>query len=751
MYEIKYNDQDVFRDLIADQKIHRNGEYDFTYENRFILYHIRKYGKLHYVAFDLLTDREYSITTTKKDDYLQNTYTRLIPLIIERTRSHTTRDCTRMMVDRPFEFIDLIFRFVLPENGYAVREEQIKLCKRMYHGFLNKQVSVCEAEVGTGKTFAYLVAGLLARKYNIDKHNRVEPVTIVTATIELQKSLVEKEIPRLSQMLYTYGIIDRPLQANLLKGRKHYFCRLRYQDYIAGLQQHPELHHREIKNAVAVGTLPQGVDLDRYNLEAVVKQKMCVDGACSECPYCDTCEYIRMVNTIRENRGAEFQILNHNLYIVAMKEESTRTRQLHPSSFIVIDEAHNFRNTAEELYGEQLSETMIPWYISDTLTRCENFVIRPKHRAALSALRTENTALFADLRSILNDLSDFGNDFTFTISHRRSLTRMGVILRECEGYLPNRKGEISPSGMKVNNALQLLTKMSDNYYWIESDQNGEITLCGAPKNVTDKMYDCIWNRTASHVLTSGTMSDGNGFGFFKKENGLDRIPEHLLSEVQIESPFDYTRHARLYIPADLPLPDNHDRKYIAAVADRIEELIRATNGHTAILFTSYYALNAVYLALQNRLLDYNVIRMNSGDKTAIRDFQLAKNGVLFASGSMWEGVDCAGDCLSSVIIVRLPFPRRSIQMQRKKEQCDSHREFIDNHCVPSMIIKLRQGVGRLIRTETDTGVVSILDPRASRVDYHKAIVAALGKYPIIQSVDDIKEFIMSVKDADYYE
>lgn len=173
MYEIKYNDQDVFRDLIADQKIHRNGEYDFTYENRFILYHVRKYRKLHYVAYDLLTDREYSITTTKKGAYLENTYTRLIPLIIERTRSHTTRDCTRMMVDRPFEFIDLIFRFVLLESGYTVREEQIKLCKQMYNGFLNKQVSICEAEVGTGKTLAYLVAGLLARKYNIVKYNRV--------------------------------------------------------------------------------------------------------------------------------------------------------------------------------------------------------------------------------------------------------------------------------------------------------------------------------------------------------------------------------------------------------------------------------------------------------------------------------------------------------------------------------------------------------------------------------------------------
>ncbi len=751
MYEIKYNDQDVFRNLIADQKIHRNGEYDFTYENRFILYHVRKCKKLHYIAFDLLTDREFSITTTDKNAYLENTYTRLIPLIIEQTRSATTRDYTRMMVDRPFECIDLIFRFVLPECGYAVREEQIKLCKEMYKGFLNKQVSICEAEVGTGKTLAYLVAGWLARKYNIVKRNLVEPVTVVTATIELQKSLIEKEIPRLSYMLYTYGIIDKPLRAHLLKGKNHYFCRLRYQTYYAGLNQHPQLHQREIKNAILVGTLSQGVDLDRYNLEANVKQKICVDGSCGECPYRDSCHYMKMIDEMSEDCSVEFQILNHNIYVMAMKESGTRPRQMHPSSFVVIDEAHNFRNTAEDLYGERLRESMIPWYIADTLARCEDLELRPRHSKALSALRAESTALFEDIRSKTRDLSDFGNDFEFTYVHRRCLTRMGLILRECEQYISRRKDELSPLGAELDKVLQMLTKLSGNYYWVESDQNGEITLCGAPNEVSEKMYNLIWNRHASHVLTSGTMSDGKNFEFFKKENGLDNVPPHLLSELQIESPFDYARHSRLYIPTDLPLPDNHNGAYITAIANRIEEIIKATNGHTAILFTSYYALTAVFKALESRLTAYNVIRMYPGDKTAIQEFQQTKNGVLFASGSMWEGVDCAGDCLSSVIIVRLPFPRRSAQMQQRKEQCDSHREFINNHCVPSMIIKLRQGVGRLIRTEADTGVVSILDPRASHAGYRQAIRDALKKYPLIHSTWDIKQFMKQVKENEYYD
>ena len=187
--------------------------------------------------------------------------------------------------------------------------------------------------------------------------------------------------------------------------------------------------------------------------------------------------------------------------------------------------------------------------------------------------------------------------------------------------------------------------------------------------------------------------------------------------------------------------------YIPAVAKEIIDLIRATHGHTAVLFTSYKALNAVYGIVSEEITEYPLIKMSRSNKNAIAQFKESGNGVLFASGSMWEGVDCAGDILSSVIIVRLPFPLRTQAMEFKKKSCGSMQEFVQKFAVPQMIIKLRQGAGRLIRTESDTGILAILDVRASsRGNHRNRVLKALHKYPLVNSIDEAADFIRSVKE-----
>ena len=123
---------------------------------------------------------------------------------------------------------------------------------------------------------------------------------------------------------------------------------------------------------------------------------------------------------------------------------------------------------------------------------------------------------------------------------------------------------------------------------------------------------------------------------------------------------------------------------------------------------------------------------------------------MFASGSMWEGVDCVGDRLSSVIIVRLPFPIRNVLMEEKKDRCADVKEYINRYCTPNMLIKLRQGVGRLIRSETDTGIISILDPRARSYLYTGKVFKAMAKYPVIRTIGEVSEFIKMVKSENYF-
>ena len=200
----------------------------------------------------------------------------------------------------------------------------------------------------------------------------------------------------------------------------------------------------------------------------------------------------------------------------------------------------------------------------------------------------------------------------------------------------------------------------------------------------------------------------------------------------------------------MPVPNHDDESYFKSVADEILKIIQASNGHTAILFTSYKTLSLVHDLLKDKLTAYDTICMTRSNKNAITDFKRSKNGILFASGSMWEGVNCVGDCLSSVIIVRLPFPMRSALLEEKKDACDSVGDFVDRYCTPNMLIKLRQGVGRLIRSESDTGVVSILDPRAESKTYAARIGQALHKYPRVDSVEEIERFMRSVKSESYY-
>jgi ATP-dependent DNA helicase DinG len=180
--------------------------------------------------------------------------------------------------------------------------------------------------------------------------------------------------------------------------------------------------------------------------------------------------------------------------------------------------------------------------------------------------------------------------------------------------------------------------------------------------------------------------------------------------------------------------------------------VEATYGHTAILFTSYKLLSAVHELLKDRIIRFPLITMHKGTKNTAEAFRKSRNGVLFASGSFWEGVDFPGDILSSIIVVNLPFPVPSPIMEYKKKDLSSLSKIIDRYAFPVMIAWLRHGLGRLIRSETDTGVVAILDYRTSRYGkYHRRVLDSILGYTLAGSIDEVGEFVKSVKTAEYFE
>ena len=755
MFEITYRDTEVFESYRDLERVPKNGVYDFTFENRFIIFHAPECNRVDYIAIDMTTMLGSLVISKQPGNlYTKGSYRKLIPHILFAVKYTGDRRYLSRFQDDPMDIIDAIFRIVLPNNGYSIREEQIDLAKKMYEGFTGKQVSLCEAEVGTGKTLAYLVAGLVAKYRNLRFYGESLPVTITTSSIELQKALVEKEIPNLSRMLMDYYIIEKPLTAALRKGKEHYFCQYRYEDFLRNIRKYPVKYKEMIAAMEQFGALNHGIDLDKHKLNGKIKSRICVKGSCTGCPYFQDCGYRQYIQSMFRHQDLDFQVTNHNLYLMSQKSrfDDDHPTLLRRSCFVVVDEAHKFREAATDIFGERINEKDILRYVNGVKLLCGFPNSKTLYNDCLNRLIALNSELFDGLRiqRYAGDLDeDRGSIISLSALQIAKLTRMASLIEKIETMKKHSFG-VAVTGAILLDGIKAMVKKSKSLLWLDTDENGEITLCATPKDIHSILYQKVWNQNVSHVLTSGTISDGTDFDYFKSENGIDQIPDRLLLESRTESPFDYEHHARLYIPAWMPMPDNSDTRYFTVLADKIHQIIEATNGHTAILFTSYKALTFVYDLLKDRLGKYEVFTMTRSNKTAIADFKKSKNGILFASGSMWEGVDCVGDILSSVIIVRLPFPMRSVLMDEKKESYGSVAEFVEKSCTPNMLIKLRQGVGRLIRSESDTGVVSILDPRANGMSYAVRVDQALSKFPRVDSVEEIRTFIHSVKDERYF-
>lgn len=296
-------------------------------------------------------------------------------------------------------------------------------------------------------------------------------------------------------------------------------------------------------------------------------------------------------------------------------------------------------------------------------------------------------------------------------------------------------------------------KNSDNIiYWLEEAGNKYRTkLCCIPKNLDVQLYNDIFQNKFPVILTSGTMSVDGDFNFLKSRLGMTKVRHRSINEISVKSPFDYESNCIIYIKDNMPYPDYKDKNYIDTITQEIGELIKATDGRTMVLFTSYRVLNTVYQGLAHMIAQYTFLKSARSDITIIDKFKGANKPVLFATGSCWEGIDIPGDALSSLIIVKLPFPVPDPILEYKLSLLQTEDEFRKEVLFPEMIIKLKQGFGRLIRKETDTGVVSILDSRLNaRKSFRNEVLKCLPKCNVVNSIDSVQEFMKDRKDDSYF-
>lgn len=264
----------------------------------------------------------------------------------------------------------------------------------------------------------------------------------------------------------------------------------------------------------------------------------------------------------------------------------------------------------------------------------------------------------------------------------------------------------------------------------------------------EQLRHALWSKETPAILTSGTLMAGGSFDRTRQLMGLSA--NKRLDDYIAVSPFNYKENCLLYIPDDMPKAQMGSEKEAKCLAEQICRLVEATHGHTLVLFTSYSLMGAVYNQLKKQLsFPLMVVWRHSQD--IIHQFKQAQNAVLFAAGSCWEGVDFPGDMVSSLIIVRLPFPVPDPISEAEREQYPTLQDYIREVIIPDMQVKFRQGFGRAIRTETDTCVVSILDYRAAPGErYHRAVLETLPPLHMTRKIEDVEDFIRTKKSPDYF-
>ena len=624
--------------------------------------------------------------------------------------------------------VEKIFREILPRHGMAVREEQIALCHEVLDTLYNKEISLCEAGVGTGKTLAYLMGCILWQMHRPERMKL--PIVISTSSVALQDAILTEYLPDLSAILLDEGIITVPITAVVRKGKERFVCDARLAERAALV--HPKRTREKSSLLIAENIL----DMDHIpELSHYDRCRICVPQSCPrDCFLREDCRYQQY---LRDSMKPDIQICNHN-YLLADASHRQEDRPLLLRSYqaLVVDEAHKLPDAARQMYTEKLSE-------ADMNDLC--LQLQQAHYLHLEQrLRSTFLAFSISCGQNLSRLRRKDSvSFTLTPFRREALADCIAILQYAGAilgmprYLRHRLGE-AESFFRL-----FLLEVPTRILYIDYDADGQPTFCAASSRVPQLLRSALWNTREPAILTSGTLAAAGDFSHTEQLLGLTTY--RPLRHFRADSPFNYKKKCLLYFP-----PRVKARMDNRKMAEEIVRLVDACHGHALVLFTAYRQMAEVR-ALTDCQWTYPTYQAWRNGGKIIQQFKQSGNGVLFAAGSCWEGIDFPGDMVSLLIIAKLPFPIPDPVSNYERQQYPKLRDYISAEVIPEMQKKLRQGFGRAIRTEQDSCVVAILDERAGiGGKYHDAVLAALPTCPTTEKIEDVQQFIREQKRPDYF-
>ncbi|MGE3920766.1 MAG: ATP-dependent DNA helicase [Gammaproteobacteria bacterium] len=612
---------------------------------------------------------------------------------------------------------------------YKPRVQQLEMAKAVAKTLSENKSLIVEAGTGTGKTFAYLIPALMSGK----------KILISTGTKNLQDQLFHRDLPLLCKAL------KKPVKISLLKGRRNYLCHYRIQkNSLEGRFPSKELtvDFFSIANTASQTKLGEIAEFKNISEESQVwnfvtsTHDNCLG---QECDYIHQCF---VAQARKKAQTAEVIVVNHHLFFADLMLRDVGFGELLPGvDAIIFDEAHQLPEIAQQFFGEVISTRQLVELSRDAIKEIQiSASDMPEIMDVLMSLQSNAQAFRSQFpkEPQRKPWQDIMHKAEFQTAINMLIENIAKIRDQLSQISVRSKG-LENCGKRSAELLALFKKLteptpSDQIHWYETFMQS-VSLHHTPLKFSEEFNKQLKNLPAAMIFTSATLTVNNDFNYFLEQLGL-----HEAEKLQLDGVFDYQKQTKLYVPQSIADPNSG--QFISDIIKASVPVIKAARGRTFFLFTSYYVLQAVAKQLAMEI-NYPILIQGQMPKTKLLDkFRQLGDAVLLATNSFWEGVDVKGEALSCVIIDKLPFSSPSDPILKAQIQTirnaggDPFTQIQLHHAV----LSLKQGAGRLIRDETDRGVLMICDPRIINKPYGKTFLNSLPAMPLIRSLEEVEAF-----------